>query len=317
MKENINFLYCFDKNYNLQAFTSMISILDNSSIKINIYIIHSEKEFILQIPPKILNHHNLNYIKTYQFKDYDYEFPNINNSHVSIATYYRLFIKNYLPESEKFYVFLDPDVICIQDPIKEIENTISQMIKTKYIISAKTEHCFGIDRLNVTDKYFNAGVMIINFDQWITENLHEKLILNLIELKDNIVQWDQDVLNSLLNGEYFELSETLNFKAFTPSIKTSKNQIFFIHYMGSHKPWLTSGIFQKDSNFYHLNFKKIKNINYHIVHKWRLRSLTDFILAILTFKIFRLENPLLFTLDFINSLLNNKKFQNYTKNIDN
>ena len=306
MKENINFLYCFDKNYNLQGYTSMISILDNSSKKINIYIIHNEKDFNLQIPANILNHHNLNYLKTYQFNDYDYDFPNLNNAHVSVATYFRLFIKNYLPESKKFFIFLDPDVICLKDPIKELEETINKLKKSKYIISAKTEHTLGIERLGVASKYFNAGVMVINFDKWLSQNLHEKLINKLNELRNNIVQWDQDVLNSLLNGEYLELNEILNFKAFTLVDKIYKKQVLLIHYMGSHKPWLTSGIFQKDSNYYHLNFKKITNINFHIEHKWKLRSLIDVFLAILTFKIFIIKKPIHFIFEFIVSLFKNK-----------
>ena len=39
----VNILYCFDKNYNLQAFTSMISLLDHSEDIINLYIIHKDE----------------------------------------------------------------------------------------------------------------------------------------------------------------------------------------------------------------------------------------------------------------------------------
>ena len=38
--ENINFLYCFDNNYNLQANNSISSLLENVSEPISIYIIH-------------------------------------------------------------------------------------------------------------------------------------------------------------------------------------------------------------------------------------------------------------------------------------
>ena len=127
MKENINFLYCFDTNYNTQAFTSMISLLNNTSRKINIYVIHNEDDFKSKVPNQIFEHRNLIFFESYKFKDYKYDFPNIKNVHISVATYFRLFIKNYLPKKEKFFVFLDPDVICIQDPIDEIENTIEKM----------------------------------------------------------------------------------------------------------------------------------------------------------------------------------------------
>ena len=127
MKENINFLYCFDSNYNIQAFTSIISLLKNTSRKINIYVIHSEDNFNTQVPKEILNHKNLSSLTSYKFNDYNYDFPNIKNVHISVATYFRLFIKNYLPGNEKVFVFLDPDVICIQDPVSEIQNPIKKL----------------------------------------------------------------------------------------------------------------------------------------------------------------------------------------------
>tara|TARA_A100000164_G_C21851459_1_gene745208 strand:- start:384 stop:1307 length:924 start_codon:yes stop_codon:yes gene_type:complete len=306
MKENINFLYCFDTNYNTQAFTSMISLLNNTSRKINIYVIHNEDDFKSKVPNQIFEHRNLIFFESYKFKDYKYDFPNIKNVHISVATYFRLFIKNYLPKKEKFFVFLDPDVICIQDPIDEIENTIEKMNDTDMTVSANTEHDLGVDRINVSGKYFNAGVMVIDFEKWQRNNYHEKLIKKLKDLKNNIVQWDQDVLNSMLNGRYLELKEIMNFKAATKVDKTFKSKVLFIHYMGSHKPWLTSGIFQKDSNFYHNNFRIIAGKNFHIEHKWRVRSMFDFLIAILTLRILRINKTFVFILEFVASFINNK-----------
>lgn len=306
MKENINFLYCFDTNYNTQAFTSMISLLSNTSRKINVYVIHNEENFKSKVPTQILKHKNLVLFESYKFKDYEYDFPNIKNVHISVATYFRLFIKNYLPKKEKFFVFLDPDVVCIKDPIEEIENTIENMNDTEFTISANTEHSFGVERLNVSGRYFNAGVMVIDFSKWQRNNYHEKLIKKLIDLKNDIVEWDQDVINSMLNGKYLELNKVLNFKAATKVDKTYKSKILFVHYMGSHKPWLTSGIFQKDSNYYHENFRKIAKKNFHIEHKWRVRSMIDFFVAILTLRIFRVNKTFIFIFEFVKSFIKNK-----------
>jgi len=307
MKENINFLYCFDSNYNIQAFTSIISLLTNTSKKINIYVIHNEDNFYSQVPEKILNHKNLSSLTSYQFNDYKHDFPNINNVHISVATYFRLFIQNYLPKNEKVFVFLDPDVVCIQDPVKEIQNTIKKLNNSEFTIAAKTEHISGEERINVTDKYFNAGVMVIDFQKWQKKDFHERLINKLKDLKNNIVHWDQDVLNSMLNGNYLELGGVLNFKAATKISKKSKAEVVFIHYIGSHKPWLTSGVFQKDANYYHLNFRNISKDNFHILHKWKLKSMIDFLIAIFTLKIIRLNKPLVFIFEFVISFFEDKK----------
>ena len=53
----INLLYCLDENYNYQALTSMISVLDKSTIKINLYVIHKNLHSFGNVP-KIINKHS-------------------------------------------------------------------------------------------------------------------------------------------------------------------------------------------------------------------------------------------------------------------
>ena len=48
-------------------------------------------------------------------------------------------------------------------------------------------------------------------------------------------------------------------------------------------------MFKNSSEIYHL-ILKISKQRYHIVHLWKLSSLKDFVKAILTLKIFRLQN---------------------------
>ena len=42
---------------------------------------------------------------------------------------------------------------------------------------------------------------------------------------------------------------------------------YIIHYVGSKKPWLTSGAFDISSEFYHTNFRKLYSSSYHVEHK--------------------------------------------------
>ena len=137
-------------------------------------------------------------------------------------------------------------------------------------------------------------------------SFQSKLIKKLNDLKNNIVQWDQDVLNSMLDGEYLELKEILNFKAATKTDKTFKREVLMVHYMGSHKPWLTSGMFQEDSNYYHSNYRKVGQNSFHIEHKWRVRSAIDFFFALITLRVFRINKPLIFIYEFIISIFKNK-----------
>ena len=65
-------------------------------------------------------------------------------------------------------------------------------------------------RLPISEKYFNAGVMCINFEEWLNQGISEKLFENLEKYSKDLVNWDQDVLNITFNGNYSELNNELN-----------------------------------------------------------------------------------------------------------
>ena len=90
---SINILYCFDENYNLQALTSMNSLLDEVSEKVDIYIIHNNPDTFNSLSKNIESHKNTRSINITKFEKENLNFPNVVNSHVSEATYYRLFIE--------------------------------------------------------------------------------------------------------------------------------------------------------------------------------------------------------------------------------
>ena len=95
----------------------MISLLDAVSEKINIHILHNDLGTLKNIPSEITNHMNLSKLSKYEFKDTNLNFPNLETSHVSQATYYRLFISKYVIVESTFIVYIDADMICISDPI--------------------------------------------------------------------------------------------------------------------------------------------------------------------------------------------------------
>lgn len=316
--EIINFLYCFDKNYNKQAFSSIISLLDNISKKINIYIIHQEKNFVESIPDKINFHEKLNELKVYEFKDRNHNFPNLGNNHVSEATYYRLFIENYLDKDIEVLIYLDADTICLRDPIESLEKSQKELIESSYIFAARTElkkseidnyekfyiysEVLPFERLGVENLYFNAGVLIIDYKKWTKEKLGSKLLKQMKDLENKIVTWDQDVLNSLINGNYLELAKEFNFFDSEYKEKDKKEKPIIIHFLGSNKPWKTSGAFMKAAKYYHYNFSKIHNKKYHIEHSWKSRSVKDLLKAIINFKFFNVSRPFSYIKEFILSL---------------
>ena len=309
----LNILYCLDENYNYQALTSIISVLDSSTEKLNIFIIHKNPKSLNNLPNKIIEHNNLNDIKIIKFEAKNKYFPNIENTHISEATYYRLYIENLLPKNIDEVLYLDCDVICINDPIEAISNLSKKTKESKNIIAVKTEFVKDnenrefFENLNSNLKrYFNAGVMYIDLKQWRKFNVEKKSLKIIEEKQKDLLYWDQDVLNILFENRYLEIEEKLNFKVggdrlYSNELTVSNNEIF-IHYMGSKKPWTLEGLIDKNSLYYQLNFMKIYQNNYHIVNNWRMYSLFLFIKNTINFKLIKNTKYLVMMKSYIKSL---------------
>ena len=307
MAKYLNFIYCFDQGYTLQAFTSLVSLLENSNEKINVFLIVDSNKISKEIPKFIENHSKLNKLEIKIFKDNNYTFPNLDNVHVSKATYFRMFLENYIPNEVSEVIYVDADTIFVKNPIISINNNMQILLRSNNILSARTEQYFinniekdKFERLGINTSYFNAGVMLINIKLWKENQFTNKLILNMNKLATKIVQWDQDVLNSTLNGSYVELQKELNFNS--NNYTKGMDDVILIHFIGSKKPWNTSGAFNYSSNFYHKYYSLISKNNYHIKHIWKKASVVELLKGIFTFKIFKLTNPLKYLIDFKKSL---------------
>ena len=197
----IDFLYCFDKNYNVQACVSIFSLLENISEKTNIHIIHKEPETFKNIPNKISDHKNLSSFNIYKFENTSFAFPNIDGTHVSEATYYRFFIEDFIDPKIKKLVYLDSDIVCIKDPLDEIKYMIEEINKSDTYISAKSEPQSISQNLNLSSgKYFNA----VNF------NLHAEIayfINSSVFLSGRIFYGLSDITNDYYSVNRFKLDD--------------------------------------------------------------------------------------------------------------
>lgn len=311
-----NFLYCFDENYNKQALISIISLLDNLKEKINVYIIHNRPDSFINQLETIKNNKLINSIQIFQYQNSSIDLPNLNNSHVSEATYYRLFIENYLPDDIEEIVYIDADIICLSDPLIKINEIFLEMKNKNKHVAALTEFFKDdnsknhFERLNLKSKnYFNAGVMLINIKFWKNNKLKNKFLQLIESHRKDIKFWDQDVLNSYFDGNYFELDSSLNYKVnltmkdysadFT---KNELDKIIFLHYAGSFKPWTVRGAYHKKSQFYHDYFLKIFNKYYHIENTWRKAALLELVKSLITLKILNARHPFKFLIYSLKSI---------------
>ena len=282
--DNINLLYCFDKNYNTQGYLSIYSFLENIKEKnISIYIIHKDPESF-ELYKKWLQDEFTFDLNIYKFSEETSYLPNLNNKHVSEATYYRLFLNKYLPKEIKNILYVDADVYCYSDISKHILEIHNDLQIMKKPIGCVTEQIKNEDtkknflRLSLkSSKYFNAGVMFINLNLW-NEKFNSLDVKNLVSsLSEKIEYWDQDVLNYVFDENYLEISPQFNYVVrHTVNKKYILPRNCLVHFAGNNKPWSVTGALEPPSDLYYgilersklnklvlqMNGSKRKNITY-------------------------------------------------------
>ncbi len=299
----INYIYCFDENYNSQALTSINSLLLKTSSKINLFIIHNNPN---TFDIDLIDKSNINNLQIFHISVEDIEFPNLSGTHVSEATYYRFYLSKFLPNDLEYIVYMDADILCLNDPTSEIEKYIKLLSDSKSNLVARTETLRENADIKVNpfknlklenDKYFNAGLMIIDFQYWIKNNIENKLLKIMNQFYQDIVFWDQDVLNKLFDGNFLELNELLNydFDVFNKD-KYDENFILenvnFLHYSGKGKPWDVNFIFLDSAKIFQKYYRLLNLNKYLLTHSNSIKgSRKNYISKILSFKFLKLEFP--------------------------
>ncbi len=186
--------------------------------------------------------------------------------HISIATYYRFSIAKIFSNYKKV-LYLDSDLI-INSDIAELylydiqDNWLGAAVDIRESIPVKLDnHRFGCSwkdyvantlGLKNPYKYFQAGVLIFNIEQFIKNNVEEKLFEMAKKLKTPYLQ-DQDILNAVCykhisfisvawNIEWQILFEYPNYRQilladyYKQYIEALKNKKI-IHYASPIKPW--------------------------------------------------------------------------------
>ena len=277
----LDLIYCFDENYNIQGITSANSFLKNYTNQVRVHILHNNPNSIRSLSDHLKKFNNVEEVNIYEFKKPNDFVFRMNEEHiVTEATYYRLFIHEYLPDKISKVLYLDADVIAMNELTKIIDETFNQIKLSEhyfgavdYIFSENKNNDIMLQSLNLNSgKYFNAGVLLIDYEKWTKHEMGKKILAHgkiLIEEK-LLKEHDQDILNSFFNGSFFSLDRTYNYPILERFYKKDLNKINssnFIHYTGAQKPWLLNGLFNNISKYYQKSFIDIGINKRHVVFK--------------------------------------------------
>lgn len=158
--------------------------------------------------------------------------------------YYRLLMPYLLPQTVNRAIYLDVDLVILQD--------ISSLWKLSfddYIVCAAQDYlevcseaisnCLELG-ISPTAKYFNSGVLLIDLKKWREEDISKKVIVFRLSNEDAAAaskhyNHDQYGLNVILHKEWQELDPRWNY---SPGPGKLNLNPFIVHYYGDVKPWL-------------------------------------------------------------------------------
>lgn len=254
--DKINIVLATDKNYAQHAAVTITSILCNTTQQSNIqfYIIDDniddDNKTKLQDTVKQFNS-NIIFVKIPE--------NSLNQVFVSggitRAAYFRLAIPNILPKTVNKVIYLDCDLIVLDDIVNlwNLDMYQKPVAATEdFGILSSTSKCREKE-INLNWKkeysYFNSGVLLIDVMLWRKNNYASQLI-ELVQTH-KFRHHDQDALNYLFMNNWTSLPLCWNVipPVFNMNLSIIKNKIMrqnalkalnnisIIHYAGGYKPW--------------------------------------------------------------------------------
>lgn len=161
-------------------------------------------------------------------------------------TYYRLIAFELLPKDTKRALWLDADIIVKGN----ITALYTQPFDGNYAVVCAEDTKKNHQRLGLSEahRYFNAGVVLFNFEA-IRQDFTVQDIFDCIEKhRDHLDALDQDVLNLLFENKvtYVDASvynnETFGFNILSKGkMSELRDTAAIIHFTGSMKPWNYKG----------------------------------------------------------------------------
>lgn len=193
-------------------------------------------------------------------------------SHISIETYFRVFIQDIMPEYKKA-IYLDADLIVTTDiaelynvdirgkylaavrdfDMAGVYNDAKRSAKYAVVDPERREYLENVLRLKAPYDYFQAGVILLNLQEM--RKISSEAMLKYA-LQNSPVYQDQDVLNVFTEGSVRLLPAEWNVlynykgvrwdmaiskapKRYADEYMESRKSPKIVHYGGAEKPWQT------------------------------------------------------------------------------
>ena len=248
----IPIFFAVDNGYIPFLAVALQSLIDNSSRK---------NTYIIKVLYTDITKENQEKIKKYEQENVSIEFVDLNyyidgikdklytRDYYSKTTYFRLFIPELYPQYDKI-LYLDSDIVVLDDianlfNVNIGDNLIAaapdDVITTIEVFQNYVEKVVGV---NSSDRYFNAGILVMNLDELRKFKFQEKFIYSLSMIRFTVAQ-DQDYLNRLCKGRVYLLDNVWDRMPIGGDV-VPRDELKIIHYNLAFKPWHFEDILYKE-----------------------------------------------------------------------
>lgn len=306
-KNKIHIALGFDNNYIVHVYAMVTSIFHNNR----------QNKIYFHVVATGLSNEEKNdfkyYIKQNNAQVAFYDIPefllnnNITipaNTHFTAANLYRLFFPALLDTTIKKLLYIDTDTIIIGD----LQPLFDYPLGNAALGAVPDSHFPHREELGITGvgNYFNAGILLIDLDNWRDQRVSENVIQFIVDNPDKTPYIDQDGLNVILKNKWVKLDIKYNFTLADVKLQVPTKELIrdvvIVHYTSYRKPWIL------------LNRNKLRYLYHYYLKlspKSRQKKYTDFrwdINSLWTFMRIRLKE---FYFDYrINKLFPSKRLMN-------
>lgn len=264
----INVGFCIDDNYLMPACIMIKSMLDNNRAEnIHFYTISNDlSENTQKCLKELITEKNseIEFIELPNDIISVFSGINIEVSHISKATFYRLAIPYFLPVDVDKFIYTDCDVLIRGS----IEALFELELNTKCIAGVKDVNAeYFAKKINVS-RYINAGVLLIDINKWKQLYDFEQLMkkVKTICSENNLLMGDQDIINILFDNDIIYIEDRYNyqklvFKKYAVQNRKEVKDAIIVHFITSMKPWKNNYVFPYTMEYYkylreYLSFSK-------------------------------------------------------------
>lgn len=236
--------FCCDDNYLIPACVMLESLLaSNKGVRFTAHTFSDDlSEDSLEKLRKVLSSGNSELV-IHKLPEHTKELiadaPTLK--HISIATYYRLFLPYVIDSSVRKVLYLDCDILVR----RSVKGLFRKTEEGTIIVGApdinEEDHAARIG----VDKYVNTGVLTMDMkgirDNFTIESMLDA-ISDIMGQPEKIVMGDQDIINLLFAGHIEEVDNIYNFQRLIHKAYCLKNpalvkRTVIAHFITKDKPW--------------------------------------------------------------------------------